>query len=179
MLPEEDLEVLHDLADPGVDRQLEADRASVGVYPQEALLDGVVHAVVDVAGRRSRGLRTRLRCTSDLSARITAAETGETAVPSVSSWFAIAAMIGIRSAPSRGRAAPGTRAPRRSGRARRARARCPRRAGSRRRTRARASRSVNPSRCSTWYAILPTRFAWRNPCSVYPIASITRSADAM
>ena len=47
--PEEDLEVLHDLADGGVDRQLEADRAGVGVYPQEALFDRVVDAIVDVA----------------------------------------------------------------------------------------------------------------------------------
>ena len=27
--------------------------------------------------------------------------------------------------------------------------------------------------------MLDTRFAWRNPCSVKPIASITRSAEAM
>ena len=27
--------------------------------------------------------------------------------------------------------------------------------------------------------MLDTRFAWRNPCSVNPIASITRSAEAM
>ena len=45
---QEDLEVLHDLADLGVDGQLEGDRAGIGVYPQEALFGGVVHAVVDV-----------------------------------------------------------------------------------------------------------------------------------
>ena len=44
-------------------------------------------------------LRTRLRWTSDLSARITAAEIADTAVPSVSSWLAMAAMMGMRSAP--------------------------------------------------------------------------------
>src|SRR5512132_1018284 len=45
---EEDLEVLHDLADLRVDDQLEAHGLRRGVYPQERLLGGEVHAVVDV-----------------------------------------------------------------------------------------------------------------------------------
>src|SRR6185295_14111327 len=45
---EEDLEVLHDLADLRVDRQLEAHGLRRRVYPQERLFGGVIHAIVDV-----------------------------------------------------------------------------------------------------------------------------------
>src|SRR5262245_62671858 len=46
--PEEDLEVLHDLADLGVDRQLEAHGLGLRVYAQERLFGREVHAIVDV-----------------------------------------------------------------------------------------------------------------------------------
>src|SRR6266511_2262733 len=44
----EDLEVLHHLGDLGVDRQLERDLLPGLVHVQEALLDRVVHSVVNV-----------------------------------------------------------------------------------------------------------------------------------
>src|SRR5919106_686177 len=45
---QEDLEVLHDVTDLGVDGQLERDRLRRRVYPQERLFCRVVHPVVDV-----------------------------------------------------------------------------------------------------------------------------------
>src|SRR5437867_8365858 len=45
---QEDLEVLHDVADLSVDGEFEGDGSGSRVYPEERLLGRVVHAVVDV-----------------------------------------------------------------------------------------------------------------------------------
>src|SRR5207247_2176242 len=45
---QEDLEVLHDMADLGVDRKLQRYRSGSRVYPEKGLFGGVVHPVVDV-----------------------------------------------------------------------------------------------------------------------------------
>src|SRR5437867_1685289 len=44
----EDLEILHDLRDGSVDRQLQRNELLPLVHVEKALLDGVVHAIVDV-----------------------------------------------------------------------------------------------------------------------------------
>src|SRR6266496_670586 len=45
---QEDLEVLHDVADVGIDRELEGGRSGTRVYAEERLFGRVVHPVVDV-----------------------------------------------------------------------------------------------------------------------------------
>src|SRR4029453_11936874 len=45
---QEDLEILHDIADLGVDGELERDGPGTRVYAEERLLGRVVHPVVDV-----------------------------------------------------------------------------------------------------------------------------------
>ena len=92
---QEDLEVLHDLA-ISCRWSARADRAGSGL-PSGTSLDRVVHAVVDVE------LVLRLPHAAPVHVALVGQDHrgrhGRDAMPSVSSWFAIAAMIRIRSAP--------------------------------------------------------------------------------